>query len=196
MGQTPQILDALCQLFQAPFTRLGHLELNHLAAVYGTPQQLFAIAAFPSEQELEAGWQQVAHEVAYKIQGRLQGEFDELRWDLYLVLLVTDSSVRPEMRKKIENDQRYFRKLVLAAEDHPFTDRLPFRFVVKEQEQMLLFEERQFLQELRGCLSERAVERLGADFFEAPVPHDHDSLLGQLRERFARGGGADENSRG
>jgi hypothetical protein len=190
------MLNALCELFEAPFARLQHLELDHVTAVYASPQQLFAIATYQNEEELQAEWQKAAHEVAYKIQGRLQGEHDQLRWDIYLLLLVTDNQVAPEVRKRIENDQRYFRKLVLTAADHPFAERLPFRFAVKEQERVLLFEEGQFLQELKGCLSEAAVERLGDALFAMDKPNDEE-MLRRLRERFAVSGGeSDENPRG
>ncbi len=189
------MLNSLCALFESPFTRLDHLELEHLAAVYATPQQLFAIASYETEVEMETDWQRAAHEVAYKIQGRLQGDHDQLRWDMYLVLLVS-AAVRPEVRKRIENDQRYFRKMVLTADDYPFAERMPFRFAVKEQERVLLFEERQFLQELESCLSEAAVARLGDLFFVGDGLTDAE-LLQRLRERFAVGGGeSDENPRG
>ena len=118
---------------------------------------------------------------------RFSGALHDLRWDMYLVLAVAEGAVSDLLRKTIENDRLYFRKLVLAPDDTPHFDRLPFVRIEPGQE-LVLFQESEFLEQLKARLSPAAVERLGEAFF-ANGTADAAGLFG-----LTRGGGGDEDS--
>ncbi|MGB8956408.1 MAG: DUF4062 domain-containing protein [Tumebacillaceae bacterium] len=79
------------------------------------------------------------------------------------------------------------RMQVVAPDDTPHFDRLPFGRIEPGKE-LALFQESEFLEQLRARLSPAAVERLGEDFF-AKGTADAAALFG-----LTRGGGGDEDS--
>lgn len=183
------MVEELLDMFdrQAAFTWLEQFELQAVQAVYASPEQVFGIAVFPTEDHLRQGWKLATDELASQVQSRFSGALHDLRWDMYLVLAVAEGAVSDLLRKTIENDRLYFRKLVLAPDDTPHFDRLPFVRIEPGQE-LVLFQESEFLEQLKARLSPAAVERLGEAFF-ANGTADAAGLFG-----LTRGGGGDEDS--
>lgn len=153
---------------------------------FASAEQLYVIVQMQDEEHLLAAWEKTAEEVAVTVQSRLSGPWDDLRWDLYLLFLV-DGQVSAGGRKRIENSRRFCRKLVLTAEDRPFAGRLPL-FLELQAPEGVLFTEGDFLRELRNCLPDRAVRRLGERFFAAGAA-SADELASRLI-----GGGDDADS--
>lgn len=162
------------------------IEFAYLDAVYASPEQVYGVAVFQNERQLQDGWERASDELAVKLQSRLKGQLKPLRWDLYLILLITEEEVADVLRKKIENDRHYFRKIVLTPrdrtpEDRPYADRLPFFLdIMPTEDKFLMFGDVQFLQELEFHLSQGAVQRLGRGFFEGEIDDEAlDRLLVQ-----------------
>lgn len=182
-------MEELLDMFdrQQAFIRLEQFELQAVKAVYASPEQVFGIAVFPTEDHLRHGWKLATDELASQVQSRMSGALQDLRWDMYLVLAVTQGAVSDLLRKTIENDRLYFRKLVLAPDDTPHFDRLPF-VRIRPGKELALFQESEFLEQLKARLSPAAAARLGESFF-AKGTEDAAALFG-----LTRGGGGDEDS--
>ncbi|HEU4962622.1 MAG TPA: ABC-three component system middle component 1 [Bacilli bacterium] len=136
-----------------------------IEAVYASPQHLYTLVHCASEQELQTRWENVAEHVAVTIQSRLTGALSDLRWDIYLLYVVEEPQITAALQKQIENDRRFCRKLVLAGEDGPDFARLPLFFEVSEGQGGVMFAERDFLAEMKACLSAETAACLGDDFF-------------------------------
>ena len=175
------MVEALLRIFddQADFTRLEQFDLQSVQSVYASPEQVFGIAVYPTADHLRHGWEFATDELASQVQSRLNGALQDLRWDMYLVLAVADGAVPDLLRKTIENDRLYFRKLVLAPDDAPLFDRLPFQRIEPGQE-VALFQEAEFLEQLKRRLSPAAAARLGEAFF-AHGTKDAAALFGLTR---------------
>ena len=161
---------------QQAFMRLEQFEMQAVQAVYASPEQIYGIAVFPAEDHLRHGWKLATDELASQVQSRMSGALQDLRWDMYLVLAVTQGAVSDLLRKTIENDRLYFRKLVLAPDDSPHFDRLPF-VRIKPGKELALFQEGAFLEQLKARLSPAAAARLGESFF-AKGTEDAAALFG------------------
>jgi hypothetical protein len=148
------------------FMKFKEIDFTYLNSVYASPEQIYGIAIYETEKQLLENWEQAADEFAVKIQSHLKGPLKVLRWDMYLILMLTQGDIQVAIRKKIENDRLYFRKIILSEQDYPFTDKLPFLLNIDPNEEFLMFNDLHFLQELKQCLTPKTVERIGQDFFE------------------------------
>ncbi|MBL0389484.1 hypothetical protein JJB07_23340 [Tumebacillus sp. ITR2] len=178
------------------FIKFTNMKFERLQAVYASPEQIYGVAVFGTEEEMQEGWEHAAEELSIQVQGQLKGRLTSLRWDMYLLLFVTDSNVRENVRKLIENDRMFFRKIVLTADDN-LEECLPFSFLSPTEgglRGLTLFGEEQFLQEFKTKLSSKAVERLGAKFF-AHGAEDWQTLKALLGDETLAGGGDGENQR-
>ena len=160
-----------------------------IQAVFASPEQLYAIVTCATEAELGQRWESAAEQVAVTVQSRLSGRLADLRWDIYLLFVVEEGAAGPGLRKQIENNRRYCRKIVLTAEDRPLTARLPLFLEVQESQQGVLFDEGDFLKELRACLPEQVAARLGDDFFAKGMRE-----TAELVKRLTGGGEDDADS--
>ncbi|MFD6442536.1 ABC-three component system middle component 1 [Peribacillus sp. NPDC060186] len=162
------MIDELISLFteEGKFLKFTEIDFAYINFVYASPEQLFGISTFETEDQLIDNWEHAADELAVKIQGRLSGELRSLKWDMYLILLVLKDEVQIENRKKIQNNRQYFKKIILTRGDYPFTDKLPITIDIKQENEFILFNDLHFLQELKSHLSQKTVERIGEDFFQ------------------------------
>lgn len=159
------------------------MSLDHVQAVLGSAEQLFAISVYTSAEQLKNGWQSAAHEVASTIQAQLTSELDGLRWDLYLLYLV-DGGLDSELRSEIENSRLYFRKLVFTESDQPFENRLPLGIgsTLETRQELILFDDVAFLREFSEVVPQEVITRLGDRFFT-----DGYNSLGNLEKQFSGG---------
>ncbi|WP_152559250.1 ABC-three component system middle component 1 [Tumebacillus flagellatus] len=190
-----KLLNELHDFFQSRtnLVLLDRLIYRHIQAVYGSPQQLFAVSCYEKEAELWHNWQRAAHQLGYKVRNHLPVELDALRHDLYLLLVVDADRVSTELRKQIENNRVGFRIYVLTRADlqHPdrLLERLPFgnglhRAGARSPEAW--FQEGHFLRRLQETVEERAAAKLTPDFF-ANGAADVQGLLRLLGEPMTGG---------
>lgn len=163
-----QLFDFLDE--QPGFSRLHELEVRHIKALFFSTQQLFAVSSYETVSEMEQQWERAAHQLAHKIQNHLPLELNDLRWDMYLIVYINQDRISNELRRLIENNRFYFRKIILTRSDMKrLTEKLPVRFELPSSgmnsENKLFFTDQQFLQELKGILSEKALHQLGGTFF-------------------------------
>jgi hypothetical protein len=138
------------------------LEIRYIDSVFISPTQIIAVAKeFENENELIQNWNRAARQLAFRIQNNIPSEFDELRWDMYLILCANQSNLNSQTIKQIENNRYYFRKIVLCEND---IDILPERIPLTLQnnfnskEMTLLFENDAFFQKLKDVLNEEVEE--------------------------------------
>ncbi|MBW7454874.1 ABC-three component system middle component 1 [Paenibacillus sepulcri] len=163
------------------FTRLQELEVRHIKALFFSSLQLMAVASYPNEVEMEQHWERAAHQLAHNIQNRLPLELDDLRWDMYLIIFVNQDKISSELKRLIENNRFYFRKIVLTRSDmSKLSEKLPLRFDLPSGKDNtgngLLFNDGQFLKELKDRLSEGARNQLGELFFTKGAKSVEDML--------------------
>ncbi len=143
----------------------------HIEKIYATAEQMFIIATFSSAAELAATWENLNCLVAYELQSILEGDFDGLRWDIYLLLVIDNGEVSLELARAIEGDRKFFRKIVITNhDDSMLEDRLPVAFSIENDaiiENSKMFGDEHFFLHLKQCLSPQAVSRLGSSFFES-----------------------------
>jgi len=159
---------------QRLFTALDHyveLELGELErkrglhAVYASPEQVYVVAAFSSTEEFIARWEAVAEAVAVTVQSQLTEELSDLRWDMYLLYVIADSTVPAALRKQVENNRRFCRKLVLTPAEQPFSARLPLFLQLPAAAEGVLFDETDFWREWQAALPEEVKAQFGDSFW-------------------------------
>jgi hypothetical protein len=152
--------------------KFSQLEFVYLDRVYASPEQVFGIALFETEDQLLGNWEKSADELAVKIQGRLNGDLRDLKWDIYLILLVKQFDILTINRKIIENDRQYFKKIILTMKDHPFSQKLPLTLDLQLEDELIVFNDYHFLKELNNHLETSVIERIGSGFFEGNLTEE------------------------
>ncbi|KAB7665555.1 ABC-three component system middle component 1 [Bacillus sp. B1-b2] len=162
------MISDLYSLFEnyGKLQKFTQLEFAYIDRVYASPEQIFGIASFETEEQLLDNWEKSADELAVKIQGRLNGDLRDLKWDIYLILFVQQYDILTINRKVIENDRQYFKKIILTMKDHPFSQKLPLTLEIQLEDELIVFNDFHFLQELKNHLETDVIERIGSGFFE------------------------------
>ena len=168
------MINDLYSLFEnyGKLQKFTQLEFAYLDAVYASPEQIFGIALFETEDQLLERWEKSADELAVKIQGRLNGDLRDLKWDIYLILVVKQFDILTINRKVIENDRQYFKKIILTMKDHPFSQKLPLTLDIQLEDELIVFNDYHFLQELKNHLVTDVIEIVGNDFFEGNITEE------------------------
>ncbi|AET66376.1 hypothetical protein Desor_0686 [Desulfosporosinus orientis DSM 765] len=185
---TTKIYDALEEI--ANIKKLEMPNSLTIDSLYGTEEKIYAISSYATEEELINKWELTSREVAVNVQSILVGEYSDLRWDIYLLLVVSEEEVSSTVRKKIENDRSFFRKIVLTSSDlTEISEKLFLTFNIGRENSRndLIFNDKNFLTELKKCLSSRSIERLGEHFFEGNIPIT--KMLNLFRDKLTLEGG-------
>jgi hypothetical protein len=139
----------------------------NLDVVYASPQGIYGLVEIETEEELANQWEACSYELATRVQAKLPESLDNLRWDIYLIFLVRGNT-SPLLRKLIENDRRFFKKIVVTK-DEVNLNRLPFMFNFITHDAAkgsFIHQEYMFLNSLKSVLSQKAIDLLGEIFFE------------------------------
>jgi hypothetical protein len=150
-------------------TRLHHEGMGNIDLIYASTEQIFAISFFQDASILEAKWEDAAEELAVHVQSRLTGSYDAFRWDMYLILFVEASTVPVELKVSIENNRYFFRKMVIESNKPADQNKLPIainRPSINSDEKGFLFEQRDFLQQLKTTLPNDIIQHLDDSLFE------------------------------
>ncbi|QEL88076.1 hypothetical protein DN409_16510 [Bacillus mycoides] len=149
-----------------------------MECVFASPQQIFGIAVYKNESDLEENWEKAAKEFAVNIQSQLVGNLYNLKWDMYLILVVQSNFENLELCKQIENDRMHFKKIVMAQNLEDFHRKLPIQLEIEESNQLTIFSDKQFLEELKKVVSPEAAERLDISIYEVqPVDIANDLIF-------------------
>lgn len=151
------------------FLKLDQLDFSYLNAVYISPEQVYGFIQFETEEELRRIWEKASDELAVKLQSRLVKELKMLKWDVYLIITVTQNQIDTSYRKLIENDRHYFRKVVITENDFPYKDKVPFVLELTNDNELLIFNDNEFFDQFRGCLQESTLNKLPIEFFKADL---------------------------
>ncbi|HFK1716340.1 ABC-three component system middle component 1 [Bacillus cereus] len=162
------MVDGIIQYFREndTFFEFKNMQFNWLKSVFSSPQQIFGIAVFEKEADLRRDWEKVSEEFAIKVQSRLEDSLYNLKWDMYLLLVVQNDSVDIELCKHIENNRMYFKKIVAAKNLGGFERKLPIELDIKNSGQLEVFSDKQFLDELRKIVSSEVANRLDFELYE------------------------------
>lgn len=153
-------------------------------SVYAAKQGIYGFVEYQTEQELIENWESCSYELATKIQARLPESIDNLRWDIYLIYLLNDS-ISPLIRKIIENDRRFFKKIVMSKKEMDL-NRLPFMFDFsskKDNVETVIHQDKIFLESLNNLLSEKGRRVLGEKLFELDDKFDSDKIYQVLNQK-------------
>lgn len=148
------------------FIEFHNIQLDLLKFVFGNPQQIFGIAVFKNEDCLKKDWKKVSEEFAVRIQSELIASLYNLKWDMYLILISQKNIEDIELCKHIENDRMYFKKIILAKNLGEFQRKLPIELELDNSEQLEVFSDKQFLDELRKVVSTEIANRLDFGIYE------------------------------
>ncbi|WP_099331453.1 ABC-three component system middle component 1 [Priestia aryabhattai] len=154
---------------QNELTRLDSIKIRYIDSVFVSSSQIIAVASeFENEEELIKGWNRASRQLAFRIQNNIPMEFDELRWDMYLVLCVKQTNIDALVSKQIENNQYYFRKIIICECDlGVLRERIPLQLDSQfySQEQTLLFENDVFFKKLKEAIELTDAEDIIPDTF-------------------------------
>lgn len=148
------------------FTEFKKIELDLLELVFASPQQIFGIALFEDEDSLKRDWEKASQEFAVRIQSQLVDSLYNLKWDMYLILVMKTDIGNMELCKYIENDRMYFKKIIIAKNLGEFQRKLPIEFELESSNQLEVFSDKQYLDELRKVISLETANRLNFDLYE------------------------------
>ena len=148
------------------FIEFKNIELDLLEVVFCSPQQIFGIARFKDEESLRRYWEKVSHEFAVRVQSQLVASLYNLKWDMYLILVIQNSIKDIELCKQIENDRMYFKKIVISSDLKEFQRKLPIELELKNSDQLEVFSDNQFLEELRKIIPLELANRLDILLYE------------------------------
>ncbi|MEX6702314.1 ABC-three component system middle component 1 [Peribacillus frigoritolerans] len=148
------------------FIEFQNIELDLLKFVFGSPQQIFGIALFEDEDNLQRDWEKVSQEFAVRIQSQLVASLYNLKWDMYLILVIQTNIEDIELCKHIENDRMYFKKIVIAKNLEEIQSKLPIELELKNSDQLEVFSDKQFLDELRKAVPPEVANRLDFGIYE------------------------------
>lgn len=149
------------------FIEFQNMELDLLDNVFGSPQYIFGIAQFEDEDSLKKNWKEVCQEFAVRIQSQLSGSLYNLKWDMYLLLVMKTNIGNLELCKHIENDRMYFKKIVIAENLGEFQRKLPIEFEVDNSDQLELFSDNQYLEELKKVITLETANRVDFDLYKS-----------------------------
>ncbi|MBW3111596.1 hypothetical protein KYJ26_07130 [Bacillus sp. MCCB 382] len=155
----------------------------NIDVVYASTQGIYGFVELENEVELTARWEECSYELATRVQAKLPNSIDNLRWDIYLIFLVNDIT-SPLQRKLIENDRRFFRKIVIPNNEVNL-NRLPFMFDFIKQFQskrLVIHQEKMFLNSLKSVLPESATRLLGESFFQNGEEIDSDGIYQLIKK--------------
>lgn len=148
------------------FIEFKKIELDSLEIVFASPQQIFGIALFEDEDSLKRGWGKASEEFAVRIQSQLVESLYNLKWDMYLILVIETNIENVELCKRIENDRMFFKKIIIAKNLGKFQRKLPIEFEVENSDQLEVFSDKQYLDELRKVITSELAERLDFGLYE------------------------------
>ncbi|WP_442602808.1 ABC-three component system middle component 1 [Paenibacillus sp. KN14-4R] len=167
------MIEELIEFFEKnEFIKLNQLKFNYLNAVCVSPERIYGFVQFETEAELRENWEKAADELAVKLQSRLIKELHMLKWDVYLIVIITQNQIDTSYRKLIENDRHYFRKIVITKNDAPYINRIPFVLDLTSNKELLIFNDNEFLEEFRECLQKSTLSKLPLDFFNPKLTAD------------------------
>ncbi|MCP3808134.1 hypothetical protein NLX78_12925 [Paenibacillus sp. Lou8.1] len=167
------MIEALVGFFEENgFIELDQLDFNYLDTVYVSPEQIYGLVQFETEEELRKNWEKAADELAVKLQSRLIKELHMLKWDIYLMVIITQNQIDTSYRKLIENDRHYFRKIVITKNDDPYINRIPFVLDLTTNKELLIFNDNEFFEEFRECLQKSTLSKLPQEFFNPNLNAD------------------------
>ncbi|OAS23686.1 ABC-three component system middle component 1 [Paenibacillus oryzisoli] len=154
---------------QKGLQKLSDLRIRHIDELYFSAQQIYGISCYESESQMAKQWERAAYQFAYRVQNQMPRELDDLRWDMYLVLYV-DEIISNELKKRIESNRFFFRKIVLTHADlERLSEKLPLGFSINVQDQWperLWFDDRHFLMQWQACVKGSTRERLDQALFQ------------------------------
>ncbi|ARZ62375.1 MULTISPECIES: ABC-three component system middle component 1 [Bacillus cereus group] len=161
------MVDEIIEYFRGKvtFIEFKNMEFNLLKAVFSSPQQIFGIAVFDDEENLRRDWEKASQEFAIKVQSQLVDSLYNLKWDMYLILVIDTDMIDVELCKHIENNRMYFKKIVIAKNLAKFNRKLPVELDVENSEQLEVFSDKQFLDELKKVVSPEVANRLDFDIY-------------------------------
>ncbi|WP_127545557.1 MULTISPECIES: ABC-three component system middle component 1 [Paenibacillus] len=167
------MIEELVEFFEGNgFIELDQLDFNYLDTVYASSEQIYGLVQFETEEELRENWEKAADELAVKLQSRLIKELHMLKWDIYLMVICTQNQIDTSYRKLIENDRRYFRKIVITKKDDPYISKVPFVLDLTSNKELLIFNDNEFFEELRECLQKSTLSKLPQEFFNSKLSGD------------------------
>lgn len=150
-------------------TKINNEGMANIDLIYASSEQIFAVSFYQDAATLEATWEDAAEELAVSVQSRLTGKYDALRWDMYLILFVERQSVPVDLKVSIENNRNFFRKIVVETNDSSDWNSLPvavIQQVVASDDEVALFEQKDFLKQLWNTLPGHIAQYLENDLFE------------------------------
>lgn len=139
------------------------IELTYLDRIFISNQGIYGIKAFKQVHDLLMDWEHLQSEFATKIQRKLDGMVDDMRWDMYLVLYV-DEEMPVMDRKSIEKNKMFFKKIIITPNEI-LGNNLSFVLNLPKKERDFIFNHSQFLNQLENGLPSEALDKLGKDFF-------------------------------
>lgn len=148
------------------YIEFKNLKLDKLNNVFASPEKIFGIAKFEDDKSLKSEWEKVSQEFAIRIQSRIVGPLYNLKWDLYLILIVENDIGDAEMCKKIEVDRNYFRKIVLAKNSGDFQRKLPIELELGASDHLEVYSDTQYLDELKKVVSDNFKGRFDFNLYE------------------------------
>ncbi|BBH24051.1 hypothetical protein Back11_53960 [Paenibacillus baekrokdamisoli] len=167
------MIEEIARFFEEnEYIKLNQLKFNYLNAVYVSTEQIYGFVHFETEAELRENWEKAADELAVKLQSRLNKELHMLKWDVYLIVMISQNQIDTSYRKLIENDRHYFRKIVITKNDAPYINRIPFVLDLTSDKDLLIFNDNEFYEEFRECLKQATLSKLPQDFFNPKLTAD------------------------
>lgn len=162
------MVDKVVEYFNVreEYIEFQNFKLDKLNYVFASPEKIFAIAVFEDEEILKSEWENASQEFAIRIQSQLVGPLYNLKWDLYLVLIVENDICDVEMCKKIEVDRKYFRKIILTKNLDDFQRKLPIELELGASDQLEVYSDKQYLEELRKVVSDNVIDRLDFNLYD------------------------------
>lgn len=167
------MIEEIIRVFEEnEYIKLNQLKFNYLNAVCVSPEQIYGFVQFETEAELRENWEKAADELAVKLQSRLIKELHMLKWDVYLIIIISQNQIDTSYRKLIENDRHYFRKIVITKNDAPYINKIPFVLDLTGDKKLLIFNDNEFFEEFRECLKQTTLSKLPQDFFNPKLTAD------------------------
>ena len=148
------------------FYEFENIDLNLLNYIFASPQQIFGISVLENEIDLITSWEKVSQEFAVRIQSQLKDTLYNLKWDMYLILVVETTIKEIEICKQIENDRMFFKKFVISKDMKDFMKKLPIDLEIDNSEELHTFSDKEFLNELKKIISTEIVERIDLTIYE------------------------------
>ncbi|WHY84011.1 hypothetical protein QNH39_15100 [Neobacillus novalis] len=173
------MVDKVIEYFRKKdiFIEFQNIELNLLKFVFSSPQQIFGIAVFEDEDILQRDWEKVSQEFAARIQSQLVASLYNLKWDMYLILVIQTNIEDIELCKHIENDRMYFKKIVIARNLEEFQRKLPIELELDNSDQLEVFSDKQFLDELKKVVPSEMANRLDFGIYEKQSIEEANNLI-------------------